>query len=156
MTSGVQKKIAHDAKEFERKIHPVLIIFPYGLFTTAPIFDILRVITGNATFSRTSYYMIAGGIISGLVAAVTGFIDWRDIPPNTRARAMGLWHGLGNILVVILFAISWRLRSPNPTAPTAAALTFSYAAVILALVTGWLGGELVFRLRVGVRAPPKG
>lgn len=63
---------------------------------------------------------------------------------------MGLWHGALNVLVVLLFAVSWNLRRPEPAAPSSLALTLSFAAVVIAVVAGWFGGELVDRLGVGV------
>ncbi len=56
-------------------------------------------------------------------------------------------------VVVVLFAISWLLHSGNSQSqyvPGAPAVILSVVAVLLALVTGWLGGELVDRLGVGV------
>jgi uncharacterized membrane protein len=63
---------------------------------------------------------------------------------------VGFWHGAGNALVLALYAISWLLRRPNPAGPRAEALALSFIAVLIALVTAWLGGELVDRLGVGV------
>jgi hypothetical protein len=54
----------------------------------------------------------------------------------------------------LLFIGSCLLRDsvvgPIPHLPTSAALVLSFAGFILAAVTGWLGGELVDRLTVGV------
>jgi uncharacterized membrane protein len=94
--------------------------------------------------------MIAAGIIGGLLAAVFGFVDWLAIPSGTRAKTIGLLHGGGNVVVTLLFIISWLVRRPAPENPGAAAFALSFVAVLLALVTGWLGGELVNRLGVGV------
>jgi uncharacterized membrane protein len=151
-----EKEMPSRAKIFGHPIHPVLIVFPLGLFAMAVIFDIVQLVTGNTNLSVAAYYMIGAGIIGGLLAAVFGLIDWTGIPSQSRARSIGVWHGLGNVVVVLLFAISWWLRKPNPTAPTGGALTASYLGVLLGLFTGWLGGELVFRHGVGVEAPPQG
>jgi hypothetical protein len=43
-----------------------------------------------------------------LLAAVFGLIDWTGIPSESRARNVGIWHGLGNVVVVLLFAIGGR------------------------------------------------
>ena len=59
-------------------------------------------------------------------------------------------HGLGNIVVVVLFAVSWLPRANNGWESTVWALVCSFAAVALAVVTAWLGGKLVERLGVGV------
>jgi uncharacterized membrane protein len=138
------------AKLLGHPIHPMLIVFPLGLLATAVIFDVIALATGNGAWSGMAYYLIAAGVIGGLVAAVFGLIDWLAIPSGTRAKAIGLWHGVGNVVVVALFAASWFLRRGTPNAPGTLALALSFSGVVLALVTGWLGGELVDRLGVGV------
>jgi uncharacterized membrane protein len=135
-------------------IHPMLVVFPLGLFATAAVFDILYLSTGNLAFSTVSYYMIAAGILGGLLAAIFGFIDWLGLKGNTRAKNLGLWHGLGNFTIVVMFVLSWFLRRGNVDfVPNSLALLLSFAGVGLALITGWLGGELVYRL--GVMVDPK-
>lgn len=94
--------------------------------------------------------MIAAGIIGGLCAAVFGLVDWLAIPSATRAKQIGLWHGGLNVLVVLLFIVSWFIRNSAGQIPSTGALVLSFAAVVIALVGGWLGGELVDRLGVGV------
>jgi uncharacterized membrane protein len=94
--------------------------------------------------------MIAAGILSGLLAAPFGLIDWLGLPGGTRAKRIGLLHGGGNVVVLLLFALSWFLRRDLPSAPGGLEVGLSVIAVLLALVTGWLGGELVNRLGVGV------
>jgi uncharacterized membrane protein len=94
--------------------------------------------------------MIAAGIIGGLCAAVFGLVDWLAIPRGTRAKRIGLWHGSLNVLVVLLFIGSWLIRNSVNQIPSTGALVLSFAAVLIALVGGWLGGELVDRLGVGV------
>jgi uncharacterized membrane protein len=131
-------------------VHPMLIVFPLGLLATASIFDIITLITADSKWSAMAWYLIAAGIVGGLLAAVFGLIDWLAIPSNTRAKAIGLWHGGLNVLVVLLFALSWLFRRSDPASPGGLALTLSFGAVVVALIAGWLGGELVERLGVGV------
>ena len=131
-------------------VHPVLIVLPLGLFSSAVIFDIIYLITGNAIFPTVAFYDIALGVIGGLIAAVFGFTDWLAVPGSTRAKSVGAWHGIGNVTIVVLFVISWLIRNNDPAhIPSTAALIFSFAGVLLALVTAWLGGEMVYRLGVG-------
>ena len=138
-------------KLFGHPVHPMLIIFPAGLFATAVIFDILYLVFGNATFATVSFYIIAAGVIGGLLAAIFGFIDWLALPSNSRAKSIGGWHGLGNFVIVVLFAISWFLRRGNLNfTPGTPALILSFVGIVLALVTLWIGGELVYRLGVAV------
>jgi uncharacterized membrane protein len=82
---------------------------------------------------------------------VFGLIDWLNIPSGTRAKAVGMWHGIGNVVVVALFALSWWLRYADPThAPSTTAFILAVVGIGIGAVTGWLGGELVNRLGVGV------
>jgi uncharacterized membrane protein len=138
------------AKIVGHAVHQMLIVFPLGLFSTAVIFDVIHLISGGPTWSLVSYWMIAAGIIGGLCAALFGVIDWSKIPSGTRAYRIGVLHGLGNVVVVALFAVSWWLRRPDPGNPSAVAIGFMIVGAALSLVTGWLGGELVDRLGVGV------
>ena len=138
-------------KLFGHPIHPMLVVFPLGLLATAVIFDLLYLVFGNRLLPTASYYMIAAGILGGLLAAIFGFIDWLALPNGSRAKNIGLWHGLGNVLIVGLFAVSWFLRGNNVDfLPDSVALTLSFAGTVLALITAWIGGELVYRLGVGV------
>ena len=88
----------------------------------------------------------------GLFAAAVVFdiIDWLAIPKGTRAKSIGALHGIGNVTVVLLFIGSWAFRRDAPQDPTTAAFVLSLAGAALSVVTGWLGGELVDRLGVGV------
>lgn len=138
------------ARLFGHPIHQMVIVFPLGLLATAVIFDVIHLVTGTPRWAEVAYWMIAAGIIGGLVAAPFGLIDWLGIPPNTRAKRIGLVHGSGNLVVVLLFAGSWFLRGDDPLTPGMLALVLSFAGAGLALFTGWLGGELVDRLGVGV------
>src|SRR5215216_1512129 len=141
------------AKLFGHPIHPMLIVFPLGLFASAVIFDILYMSTGNLALPTVSFYMIAAGVIGGLLAAIFGFIDWTGLPNNSRAKTIGGWHGIGNFVIVVLFAVSWILRRNNvDLVPDGLALLLSFAGVGLALITGWIGGELVYRLGVAVES----
>jgi uncharacterized membrane protein len=138
------------AKLFGHAIHPILIVYPLGLLSAAVIFDVIYLLTSNPTWATVSFWMIAAGIIGGLMAAVFGLIDYLNIPSGTRAARIGLLHGVTNVAVMILFVVSWLLRWNFPAASSIAALAFSFAGVAAALLGGWLGGELVERLGVGV------
>jgi uncharacterized membrane protein len=138
------------AKLLGHPIHQMLIVFPLGLLAMAVIFDVIALSQGDGYWSEIAYWMIASGVITGLIAAPFGTIDWLAIPRGTRAKRIGIVHGLGNVVVVLLFATSWLLRRDAPAAPEALALALSFGGGGLALFTGWLGGELVDRLAVGV------
>ena len=138
------------AKLFGHPVHPMLIPFPLGLLLTSVVFDVVHLLTDNGKWAEVAHWMIAAGVVGGIVAAPPGWIDWFAIPPGTRAKAVGLWHGVGNLVVVGLFVVSWLVRRDAPRELDALAFVLSLAGVALAAVTGWMGGELVDRLGVGV------
>lgn len=139
------------AKALGHGIHPMLIVFPLGLLATAVIFDVLYLLTDRVGFQISAAYAIGAGVIGGLVAALFGWIDLRAIPSGTRAKRIGAIHGVGNVFVVALFAASWLVRAgASNWEPTGLALILSFAGIALALVTSWLGGELVERLGISV------
>ncbi|MGY1604890.1 DUF2231 domain-containing protein [Geodermatophilus sp. SYSU D00815] len=143
--------VESSAKAAGHPIHQQLVAFPLGLLATAVVFDVLGLITDEDGFAVASYHMIAAGVVSGLLAAVFGAIDYLGVPAGTRARRVGAVHGLGNVVVVALFAISWLLRGDEAAhVPTTPAFVLALVAAVLAVGTGWLGGELVARLGVGV------
>lgn len=132
-------------------IHPMLVAFPVALFTIGVVFDLLSLATVNADFHAVSFWTIGTGVVVGLTAAVFGLIDWLAIRPGTRAKRVGTWHGIGNVVVTGLFGLSWLLRLPEPgNAPSGLAILLGAAGMLLALGTAWLGAELVYRLRIGV------
>jgi len=146
------------AKLLGHPIHQMLVPIPFGLLATAVIFDLIYLVwTNNPTMIVVSYWMIAAGIIGGLIAAPFGLLDYLAIPSGTRAKYVGMLHGLGNVVVLLMFAVSWWLRYASTVpgtsdvhVPGTAALMLSFAGFVLAGITGWLGGELVDRLGVGV------
>jgi uncharacterized membrane protein len=137
-------------KLFGHPVHPMLIVFPLGLLGMGVIFDVIHLITADGYWSEIAFWMMAAGVLSGVVAAPFGAIDWLAIPSGTRASRVGFLHGVGNLLVLMLFALSWWMRRDAPSIPSMLALALSFVGLGIALVTGWLGGELVDRLGVGV------
>src|SRR5947209_18202740 len=139
-------------KSMGHPMHPMLVNYPLGLLTVGPIFDIVHFITGNGFWSEIAFWMIAAGTIGGLLAAAVGTIDWFAIPSGTRAKSVGLLHGAGNYVILVLFIVSWLLRLSDPKAPSIAAYVLSFLGAVLLGGTGWLGGELTLRLGIGVDA----
>lgn len=138
-------------KIFGHPIHPMLIVFPLGLLAISVIFDILYYVTGTSGFATAAFWNIIAGVVLGLVAAIFGLLDFLAIPDGTRAKRIGALHGLGNVVIVVLFFVSWLLRLGAPSyQPSVVGFVLEIIGVGLALVTGWLGGELVDRLGVGV------
>jgi uncharacterized membrane protein len=140
------------AKLFGHPIHQQLIVFPLALLFTSVVFDVIHLVSGNSLWAVVAFWMAAAGVAGGLAAAPFGLWDWVGVPNGTRAKRVGLLHGVGNVIVLLLFAASIMLRKDNTAAPEGFAILLSIVGAALSLVTGWLGGELVTRLSVGVDA----
>src|SRR5690554_3651057 len=134
------------ARLFGHPIHQI----PLGLLGAAVVFDIVYLVNGSPRFADIAYWLIVGGIVAALVAAPFGTLDWLKIPKGTRAKRVGALHGLGNVVVVLLFLASWWLRRDNPLTPETVASALAIGGFALSGLTAWLGGELVDRLGVGV------
>jgi uncharacterized membrane protein len=132
-------------------VHPMLIVYPLGLLSSAVVFDIVYLATNNADLAIFSFWALAAGLLGGLAAAIFGLIDWLAIPKGTRAKRIGAFHGAGNLVVVLLFAVSFLMRIDRPAyLPDVLPFLVAFVGAGIALVTAWLGGELVYRLRVAV------
>lgn len=138
------------AKLLGHPIHQMLIVFPVGLLATASVLDLIHLAGDGTTMVSAAYWTLSAGLVGALVAAPFGTIDWLAIPPDTRAKSVGAMHGIGNVIVLLLYVASWFLRPDSVTPPRGVALVLSFAGAGVLAVTGWLGAELVSRLGVGV------
>ncbi|MBS3998815.1 MAG: DUF2231 domain-containing protein [Hydrogenophaga sp.] len=130
-------------------VHQMLVVFPAGLLLTVFLIDAATWVWPGHRLAALNDGLLPIGLAAAVVAAPFGYLDWRQLPAASRARRVGAWHGLGNTVAVLLFLVSWLLRSEGVPPPWFALLP-SLAAGGLMLVTAWLGGELVSRLGVGV------
>ena len=132
-------------------VHPMLIPLPLGMFLGTLIFDVVHLVTDDLQFATVSFFMAVLAVAGGIAAAATGAVDFKNIPKGTRAKRVGLVHAIGNDIVIALFAVSAFLRyRADDYEPSTLALALTFAGAALSFVTGWLGGELVERLGVGV------
>src|SRR5215208_2629050 len=132
-------------------VHPMLIVFPLGLLATSVLFDTLYSMMRKPVLAIASFYMTVSGVIGGLAAAIFGLIDWMALPRRSRASRVGAIHGVGNVIIVALFTVSaWLRRGEDNFEPSFLARLLSFIGSAMALVTAWLGGELVYRLGVAV------
>lgn len=131
-------------------LHPMLIAFPVAFLTGTFVFDLLSVVLDKDNLWQTAYYLEITGILSALIAAVPGVIDFiGTVPPKSSAKKRAAKHGIINVTHVVLFFIAWRLRT-NGSYSTTLIISIELAGVILLSIAGWLGGTLVYRNQIGV------
>ncbi|MBC5806449.1 MAG: hypothetical protein DLM53_11660 [Candidatus Eremiobacter antarcticus] len=123
-------------------LHPVLVAFPIGLLIFSLVCDLIGLSKpDNTAWGTVALYSMVGGIIGALVAAIPGLIDLLALK-DPAVKKIGVRHMVINLIVVALFAIDAWLRFRGTT--SGLPLTISIVGVILLLVSGWLGGEMVY------------
>jgi uncharacterized membrane protein len=136
------------AKLFGHPVHQMLITFPIGGFGFSVVGDALHTLSGRREHADAARQALNFGLASAALAVPFGLVDWLAIDRGTRAKRIGLWHALGNVAMLGLFATSRLLRGRG-SAPTAAKL-LAGGGLALGGVTAWLGGELIVRHGIGV------
>jgi len=131
-------------------IHPILVSFPIAFFVGTLIMDIVSLSTGRDDLQNISMFLEARGIIFGLLAAVPGFIDFLfTVPPNSSGKKRAATHGILNVAMVAIFSTAFLLRYYESASLIWITL-LEGVGVILLMISGWLGGTLVFRNQIGV------
>jgi uncharacterized membrane protein len=134
-------------------IHPMLIPFPIALWVFSLVADVIYVWRDAPAWGWIAFYTLAGGILGAIFAAVFGIIDYFSIK-DKRVSKLAAWHARINVLALLLFATSFYLRTGSGAPLVGGSLTIplvlSIVGVLSVTVSGWLGGELVFKHGVAV------
>ena len=131
-------------------IHPMLVPFPIVCFIGALITDIAYWRTANIQWANFSAWLLAAGLVMGALAAVAGLIDFLG-SRSVRAQPPAWPHLIGNVVVMGLSLVNVFVHSRDAwTSVVPTGLILSAVVVAILAVTGWLGGLLVYRHRVGV------
>jgi uncharacterized membrane protein len=74
-----------EGKRLRHPLHPFLVHFPIGLFILSFLLDLATLVFSSApNLVRGAFYAMFLGIITALIAAVPGFVDYTDIRAITR------------------------------------------------------------------------
>jgi len=143
-------------KPFNHPIHPILVHFPIGLFVFSLLLDLATLLVEDAgPLFRGAFYTMALGIVTALVAAIPGLVDWVDIRSDHPARQTATYHMLLNFLAVGLYVVNlglrlWVWNEPKvpvlPLVPKTpfVPLVLSLGGVGVLAISGYLGGVLVY------------
>ncbi|HAG81695.1 MAG TPA: hypothetical protein DCL61_11120 [Cyanobacteria bacterium UBA12227] len=131
-------------------IHPVIVTLPIGFLVAAPLTDIGYWLTQDFFWARVSLWLIGAGLVTGILAGLTGFIDFMKIG-RVRKHTAGWAHMYVNVTALVLTAINLGLRLVNPAVNVLfTGLILSVLVAILLGISGWYGGELVYRHKIAV------
>lgn len=132
-------------------IHPMLVALPIGMWVFSLVADFIGLRSGAPdTWHAAALYTMVGGVIGALLAAVFGFIDVMSLR-ELHTRRIGFTHMTINLVIVALYIINAWTRVHSSVSPTVS-LWLSIIAIALLLVSGWLGGHMVYKHGVAVHA----
>jgi uncharacterized membrane protein len=133
--------------------HPMLVALPIGLWIFSIVSDLIfKFGWGGPVWNDVAFYTLAGGIVGALIAALPGFIDLMELQ-NPKTMTIAIWHMFINLLAVALYCFNFLVRMHRPPGDNLPIL-LSAIGIVLIIISGWLGGELVYVRGVAVKQPP--
>ncbi|HET7471758.1 MAG TPA: DUF2231 domain-containing protein [Candidatus Limnocylindrales bacterium] len=131
-------------------LHPAIVPLPIGSFVGAFLCDLAYLRTKDRFWARGARILTGAGLVTGAIAGSLGAIDFtgrREI----RSHKSAWVHAGGNLTVMALGLVSEVIRAKDErTAVARGALAISAVSAAILGVTGWIGGELSYRERIGV------
>jgi uncharacterized membrane protein len=144
--SGVESTVAIAG----HPLHPLIVTFPIAFLTAALATDLGYLLTQDLFWARGSIWLIGAGFISGILAALTGTMDFLKID-RVRKRRAGWTHMIGNVTAMVLTLVNWIFRlNSGITQIVPFGLILSLVVASLLGITGWFGAELIYRHKVAV------
>jgi len=140
-------------KWLKHPLHPALVHIPTALWPSAFAFDLLSQFRGDNVFVQLAFYAILLGLLVALLAIPTGYADWTDIRREKPAWKLGLYHMILNVIISILWGINLALRVGSFQTATAiplGLLGLSTLATLLLLISGYLGGRMIYAYGISV------
>jgi uncharacterized membrane protein len=132
-------------------IHPMLVTIPIGLWVFSLVSDLIGMRSAAPeTWHVVAYWTLIGGIVGALAAAIPGLIDLLSLK-EAAVKKTALTHMGINLAVVALYVVNAYLRYQEPQS-LSLPFALSAIAILMLLVSGWLGGKMVYLAGVGVSA----
>jgi uncharacterized membrane protein len=141
-------------KIFGHPMHVMLIHFPAALFPMDFTCSIIGYFTNEFSFTQASFYAMAGGVILGGGAIVTGTFDLLNvINENPSAVKKALFHGgINSMVVIIYFVLAYIAfkRYPHLEPDGIAQLILKGGLITFLILGNYLGGSLILKDKIGV------
>ena len=140
--------------------HPLTVHLPIGLLLGNALLTMLYLRCGDPTFETSAFHCLWLGWLGALLAITAGTFDAaRQLLSATNPRGDALsWinaHALAGFAILVIYWQAWQIRRRNPQVLASLTARRGYLArivigVALLVLDGWLGGHLVYSLRLGV------
>jgi uncharacterized membrane protein len=130
-----------------------MVPLPIGSFFVALVADVTHALTRNPLFYDVAEFAIGIGIVTALLSAVLGLVDYLGVSMSAAGRRLATIHLWTNVLAVALYAISWMLRRNHAALDTARwPIAFGLAVLpfLMLGISGWIGGKMSYEHKIGV------
>jgi uncharacterized membrane protein len=125
-------------------IHAMLVPFPIVSFTGALLSDITYSNSPQVQWANFSEWLLAVGLIMGVLAAIFGLIDF--LAAGKARPRIGWVHLIGNAVVLVLALFNNLVHARDGwTGVVPTGLTLSAITVLILIVTGYLGWRMAYR-----------
>lgn len=150
MANPVQQTIHSRAAISGHPVHPMMIHFPVAALIGLIGTDLGYLFSGDPFWARAGLWLAGIGAFGGWIASLAGAVDLFTVRP-VRRLITGWCHALLAIMMLSLASLNWVQRYEAVAAIYPWGLTLSLLTGALIVVTGILGGQLVFEHAVGVK-----
>ena len=138
---------------FGHPLHPMTVHFPIALYCLGVLLTVIYVWRGQPEVERFAYWCFGLSWPATIISSVTGLFDQNQLAVDDPRLNTVNRHITGAVALIIIngLLLYMRFRWPNVLAekrwPYLGLMMLGLGVVF---VTGWLGGELVYGLRVGI------
>ena len=139
-------------KRFGHPYHPPCVHLPIGCFAMVLPLDLVGWLAGNEFCWTCSRLLLAVGLASGVLAAISGLIDYVTIRDSSPGLRPAIRHLTAMLVSMSLFAASGCMQIYTKTPPAdwqPLVVTLAAAGWIMLVYGGWLGGKLVYHHGIG-------
>jgi len=135
----------------------MLVHFPVVFWSCAVAADVVGMFGYAEPAALVAFGTLALGCVSGLLAMITGVLDFAGLPKDSPARDPAVTHLMAMCTAWLIFLVALALRGYPPTTPVSTASLIASATGFIAMAYGaWLGGKLVYEFGVGTTPGTKG
>jgi uncharacterized membrane protein len=137
--------------------HPPLTDASIGAYTVGVVMLVLGALgVEEEQMAHGALLAISGGLILAAPTALTGLLDWLNIPKGTPAKTVATVHLVTMVSATVLFALTWLAQRPGYNAGEVRTLGWilGLGAEALLAAGGFIGGSLVFVYGIRVLKRP--
>jgi uncharacterized membrane protein len=140
--------------------HPLTVHLPIGLLVGNALLTMLYLRRREPALETSAFHCLWLGWLGTLLAVATGTLDavrqlFRATNPRDDALGWINTHALVGVAILVIYWQAWQIRRRAPGVLADQQARRGYLArlaigVVLLVLDGWLGGHLVYTLRLGV------